>query len=125
MALSPDDRRRFARQLSLGEIGEEGQARLRRTRAGLPEDCDRGAAAIAEAYILRAGMTLVPPHEADVVAPVPTPAGLGVTAGDPMLLEAARSLTGALAAVEAIKRALGLATDVPPEPPALVAPRGE
>ncbi len=125
MALSQDDRRRFARHLSLGEIGEAGQARLVGLRAALPEDADRGAGAIAEAYLRRAGFELAAPADAEVIAQVPTTERVMAIAGDPSLLEAARSLTGALAAVDAMKRALGLGPKVSPEPPALTTRRGE
>ncbi len=125
MSSSGDDRRRFARQIALPEIGEEGQARLAGVRAALPVDADRRAAAVAEAYLLRAGVRLAPPDEAEVIAPVPTTARVTAIAGDPSLLEAARSLTGALAAVEAMKRALGMGPEVPPNPPTLTSRGGE
>jgi hypothetical protein len=95
MSLSRDARARFARQISLPEIGEQGQLRLAETRVR----CGNPVAAL---YLERAGLDVVD-------APNEAPA-LHVQAGDPALHEAAAFLSGALAAVEAIKTALGAGT---------------
>lgn len=95
MSLARDARARFARQISLPEIGEQGQLRLGETRVR----CGDPTAAL---YLERAGLDVL---EAADEAP-----RLHVQAGDPVLHEAAVFLSGALTAVEAIKVALGAGT---------------
>ncbi len=109
MRLAPDDRRRYARQLALAEIGEDGQARILASRVALDEGADAGARAVAGAYLTRAGVSLVDAgDDAGARASVPAPDAVVALAGDAMLLEAARSLAGAVSAVEALKDILGL-----------------
>lgn len=85
-----DARRRFARHLSLAEIGEEGQAKL--CAARIDFEGDARAVEVAREYARRAGMSI---------------------GGAPIAIEgvsddASAFLAGALAATEAIKRALGV-----------------
>lgn len=91
--LSRDDRLRYARQISLPEIGEAGQLRLSQARV-------MSSHPVASTYLERAGVE---------VSDGPAPA-LTVHAGDAALAEAASFLSGALTAVEALKRALGTGT---------------
>ena len=93
-ALSRDARVRYARQISLPEIGEAGQLRLSQTRV-------QSGSAVASMYLERAGL--------DVVDARVEPA-IEIEPGDPALHEAAVFLSGALSAVEAIKAALGVGT---------------
>jgi hypothetical protein len=95
MSLSRDARARFARQISLPEIGEPGQLRLGETRV-------RCGDPVAALYLERAGLDVI-----DAPDQVPR---LHVQAGEPALHEAAAFLSGALTAVEAIKTALGAGT---------------
>jgi len=93
--LSPQERRRFARQLLLHEIGAQGQLRLLEARFDAPSTC---AGAIAADYLERAGLR-------------PGCASEGALAlrllprdSDPIR----DALLGAFAAVEALKGALGI-----------------
>jgi hypothetical protein len=95
MSLSRDARARFARQISLPEIGEQGQLRLGETRV-------RCGDPVAAMYLERAGLDVVD-------APNEGPS-LHVQAGEPALQQAAAFLSGALSAVEVIKAALGVGT---------------
>jgi hypothetical protein len=97
-------RRRYARQLLLGEIGEEGQERLSTAdfRPGAEGDAD--AYAVAAEYLRRAGcreseIDGTPVHGSTVDA---------VThfAGSPSLHAPAAAVLGAFAAVEYLKKAL-------------------
>lgn len=98
MALDEETRRRFARHLLLAEVGERGQARLLAHATRI--DGDPRAVEAARMYLERAGVS-VDADASDVsaaeVRPLPE---------RPELDEAAAFLSGALAAVESIKRAL-------------------
>ena len=105
MSLDATARRRYARQLLLGEIGEEGQERLSTAdfRPGAEGDMD--AYAVAAEYLRRAGCREgesdgTPVHGSTVDA---------VThfAGSPSLHGPAAAVLGAFAAVEHLKNALG------------------
>lgn len=102
--LSREARARFARQISLPEIGEQGQLRLSQARV----TCQ---SAVTAMYLERAGVEVaraVGGESAQATA---------VEAGDPALREAAAFLSGALGAVEALKSALGVGTPLQlPEP---------
>jgi sulfur-carrier protein adenylyltransferase/sulfurtransferase len=106
VTLAELDRVRFARHLLLPEIGQSGQERLLAASVRASAAADTGALAVAREYLERAGVrvdgegerTLVLPSEADVLA----------LAGSPELVEAARALAGALAAVEVVKAVLQL-----------------
>lgn len=113
------DRIRYARHLLLPEIGEEGQLRLLATHVRVPGEADAGAAEVAREYLVRAGVRVETEVEAGA-SPSPADGGartplslprahdLLALAGAPELIEAARALSGALAAVESIKSALAL-----------------
>jgi hypothetical protein len=107
------DKRRHARQLLLAEIGERGQERLCATRVLLSPGADPRATEVTRDYLERAGVQVIAapapgsedrPFELEVASA----AAVRALAGRPDLDEAAAALAGAFAAVEAIKRALGL-----------------
>jgi hypothetical protein len=115
MALSPDDRRRYARHLSLAEIGEAGQVRLLGARFRLDDGVDVRAADAARAYLTRAGLEESP--DAGLHVPLPTAEDVARRAGAAPLEPAVASMLGAFAAVEAIKGVLGVGTPAPGAPP--------
>lgn len=119
MALSDAQRSRYARHLLLPELGEAGQLRLVEGRARFAANVDAGARAIAQSYLERAGVREASARAqeraeepADGAREVEVELGSAADclrlAGRPELLEAARALTGAFAAVEAIKALGGL-----------------
>ncbi|HEX6243903.1 MAG TPA: hypothetical protein VFZ61_23470 [Polyangiales bacterium] len=116
MGLRDDQRARYARHLLLPELGEAGQERLLAGRVRFPHEADAGARAVALGYLERAGVreSAREPDEqalargAEELVPLLDAAACARIAGRPELLEAARSLAGALAAVETIKRLAGL-----------------
>ena len=105
MSLDAAARRRYARQLFLGEIGEAGQERLldARFRQGSASDAD--AFAVAAEYLRRAGCSA--DQGGDEVR-VPDSAAVSRLAGQASLQEPAAAVAGAFCAVEHIKAALGL-----------------
>jgi hypothetical protein len=103
--LAATDKKLYARQVLLTEIGEAGQARLLQAGVGLPAGADARAAAVAADYLQRAGMQVDP--EGAPIALLGSDA-LGALAGRGELDEAAAALCGAFAAVEAIKHVLDL-----------------
>jgi hypothetical protein len=98
--LSREDRVRYARQISLPEIGEAGQLRLAQTRV-------QSSHPVTSLYLERAGLEVIDSPSA--VLPI------SVEAGHPALHEAAELLRGALGAVEALKAALGIGAALPRE----------
>jgi hypothetical protein len=110
MTLSSAQRARYARHLLLPEIGEGGQARLLKSQVGAAADADPGALAVARSYLERAGVRVADDAEGSVEVSlnVPDRARIEALAGSPLLLEAARALAGALAAVETIKSVVGI-----------------
>jgi hypothetical protein len=107
--LTPADRRRYARQLLLREIGESGQVRLLSARARLLNEADPRAAAVAADYLERAGLALeVESSPNAIVVDVGSPAAITRLSGRPELEPAASALCGAFAAVEAVKVTLGV-----------------
>jgi hypothetical protein len=104
--LSAADKKRYARQVLLTEIGLAGQARLLQVAVALPAGADARAAELAVDYLQRAGLRVDP--DAGAVVAVPAPDAVRALAGRPELDEAAAALAGAFAAVEAIKHALVL-----------------
>lgn len=106
MSLQGAQRRRYARQLLLSEVGEAGQETLLAARFRPNAGCDREAYAVASDYLERAGL-----------APEPSGAEVRVTdadaierlAGSPSLREAAVWIAGSFAAVEHLKEVLGIA----------------
>ena len=104
---------RFARQVSLREIGTTGQARIGESiaRAG---HGDARAMAVALDYLERAGGRV---HEAGVAVDVPDGAALERLAGRPELLEAAAFLMGSLAATARLGQVVGVESRVADVPP--------
>lgn len=106
MSLDATARRRYARQLLLGEIGEVGQERLFAAgfRRGTESDAD--AYAVAAEHLRRAGCR---ESEADGT-PIRTPTADAVTyfAGSASLRAPAAAILGAFAAVEHLKEVLGV-----------------
>jgi hypothetical protein len=100
VALSSTERTRFARHLLLPEIGASGQERLCAARVRVVAGADAEAAAIARDFLERAGVSCATEGRELFV---PAASEVEALAGDPLLLEAARALSGALAAVEAVK----------------------
>jgi hypothetical protein len=124
MPLSPEQRVRHARHLSLLEIGEAGQEQLCATRFRVPAGADERAAAAAREYLTRAGMVEARdaggPSTGDAVAVhLPTPDEVQRLATAPLLEPAAACVEGARAAVDAIRDALHLDAPGPrrPTPP--------
>jgi hypothetical protein len=122
MALSDEQRVRYARHLLLPELGETAQLRLLASRVRFAEGVELGARVVAEEYLRRAGVRVVggsedeDAHEdahahgyvdvdGDGDALLLSPPSLPC---DPTLREAARALSGAFSAVEAIKTLTGI-----------------
>jgi hypothetical protein len=105
VSLDAAARRRYARQLLLGEIDEAGQARLLEARFHPAEGADADAFAAAADYLERAGCAV-----AEDGAPVVVPDEQAVLelAGNPSLRAPAAALIGAFSAVEHLKEALGM-----------------
>jgi hypothetical protein len=133
MALSDEQRVRYARHLLLPELGEAGQLRLLASRVRFAEGTERGASEIAGEYLRRAGVAC-----SDVSVSVSVSVSEndghdhdhahdhahdhvgGDVDGDGLLLAppklncspslhaAAQALSGAFAAVEAIKTLTGI-----------------
>jgi hypothetical protein len=109
MILSDAQRARYARHLLLPELGEAGQLRLCAGRVRHAAHCDAGALAVAHDYLVRAGVGAGAVRDApEVWLEVGDAAQCAELAGRPELIEAARALVGAFAAVEAIKGLAGL-----------------
>ncbi len=106
MSLGAAARRRYARQLLLGEIGEAGQERLLDAEFAAGAVSDVSAFAAAADYLRRAGCS-----QADTGDEVSVPDGAAVArfAGEPSLMEPAAAIIGAFSAVEHLKAALGVA----------------
>jgi hypothetical protein len=111
MGLTDAQRVRYARHLLLPELGEPGQARLLAGAARPAAGADARALEVARDYLSRAGLQIAPDTcETAVAVPLPSAAEIARLAGAPELAEAARSLAGAFAAVEAIKAVAQLGT---------------
>jgi molybdopterin-synthase adenylyltransferase len=103
MTLSARDRARYARHLLLSEIGEAGQAKLCAARVH-PAAGDEGVARTALDYLARAGVQTA--EDGVAVALADREQALRV-AGDESLVEAARALLGAIAAVDVMRDVVG------------------
>ena len=106
MNLDAAARRRYARQLLLGEIGEAGQERLLEAGFRLGADGDAGATAVAAEYLERAGCVA---DEAGTLLRVPNASAVMRFAGSSALREPAAAIMGAFSAVEHLKEVLGIA----------------
>jgi len=116
--LTDEQRRLYARQVLLRELGPSGQARLCQSRVAIGGKADARAARVAHDYLQRAGLRIGAERDAQVV-PVVLPSAERVRqlAGDPALADCAAWLLGAFAAVETIKRC-ALAQDAQKAEPA-------
>jgi hypothetical protein len=114
LSLDAAARRRYARQLLLGEIGDAGQERLLHAgfRRGAGSDAD--AYAVAEDYLERAGCTVR--QDGDELL-LPNEDAVMRFACEQELAGTAATIMGAFAAVEHLKATLGLgaARDFPDE----------
>ena len=106
MSLDAAVRRRYARQLLLGEIGEAGQERLLDARFRRGSASDANAFAVAADYLRRAGCS---ERETGDEVQVPDEAAVEQFAGSLHLVDPAAAIIGAFCAVEHIKEALGIA----------------
>jgi len=113
LSLDAAARRRYARHLLLGEIGESGQERLLEAGFRRGADGDGDAYAVAADYLERAGCSR-DHHGIDVL--LPTASAVLRFAGSPRLQEPAAAIMGAFAAVEHLKGVLGIAAarELPP-----------
>lgn len=106
--LSDAQKRLYARQITLAEIGAEGQAQLCAAELAIGASADARAAEVAREYLARAGVQLRE-HARQVVA-IADQASVRALAGDPALEACAAWLAGSFAAVEAIKTVTGVGT---------------
>ena len=110
MSLDLLQRRRYARQILLAEIGKQGQERLCAQPIGTFQG-DPCATDVAERYLRRAGLE----QGRGPTVELRTPLEVERIAGRPELQVAAAYLVGAFSAVETIKSTLGHKppTDIP------------
>jgi hypothetical protein len=106
LSLDAAQRRRYARQLLLGEIGEPGQQCLLSARFRPGTGSDPDAYAVAADYLERAGLSFDAQGEDVQVA---GSQGVARLAGSPELSRPAAVIAGAFAAVEHLKEVLGIA----------------
>jgi hypothetical protein len=109
MGLTARDRARYTRHLLLTQLGDTAQERLlaTRVRVGSNANADAGALAVARTYLTRAGVTFSDDENASELG-IATSSEVERLAGRRELLEPARALAGALAAVSAIQAAAQL-----------------
>jgi hypothetical protein len=110
VSLGAAARRRYARQLLLGEIGEAGQESLLEAEFAAGAGSDSRAFAVAADYLRRAGCA-----EAELgrVVRAPDEAAVMRFAGAPSLAEPAAAIMGAFCAVEHLKVTLGIGNAQP------------
>lgn len=107
--LTEEQRRLYARQVLLRELGPSGQARLCESRVALAGQADARAARVAHDYLQRAGLRVTSERDPAVVpVALPTAERVREVAGDPVLADCAAWLLGALAAVETVKQCAGV-----------------
>ena len=106
MSLDAAQRRRYARQLLVAEIGEPGQQCLLAARFRPDRRCDPDAYAVAAEYLERAGLCFDAHSEHVKVA---DPQSVVRLAGTAELSKPAAVIAGAFAAVEHLKEVLGIA----------------
>jgi hypothetical protein len=108
--LSDSERRLFARQVLLPELGLAGQQRLCASEVAIAADGDARAADVAREYLLRAGVRLAPAADGGgFCVPIGSTDDVRDLAGSAPLEACAAWLAGALAAVETIKHSAGIA----------------
>jgi hypothetical protein len=107
-------RRRYARQLLLGEIGESGQECLLDAGFHRGADGDVDAYAVAAEYLERAGCSR---DDNGAAVVVPNESAVTRFAASPALRESAAAIMGAFSAVEHLKEVLGVGDgrEFPPE----------
>jgi hypothetical protein len=105
LSLGAAARRRYARQVLLGEIGVSGQERLLDAEFAAGAAADAGAFAVAADYLRRAGSS--ESVDGRAVA-LPDRASVMRFAGASFLAEPATAIVGAFCAVEHLKATLGL-----------------
>jgi len=110
--LSDPQKRRYARQILVDELGLAGQERLCGAAVQPSAAADPEAAAVALDYLARAGLRcegepspLTAAGGPALPVEIETSAAVHALAGDPLLYDCAAWLAGAFAAVETIKRA--------------------
>lgn len=108
--MTPEERRLFARQVSVLEIGVAGQERILGSRVRAAEGADARVARSALDHATRAGALL--DAEAEPIASA-TQSDVERIAGRPELEDAAAFFLGALGALEHVRRTV-LGADVPP-----------
>lgn len=108
------DRARFARQLSLPEVGERGQRALGESRARI--EGDSRATDAATRYLERAGCTV---SDDGVLVRVSSVEEITRIAGRPELEEAAAWISGCVAAATHIARTVGVCGADAPRVPEL------
>ena len=104
MSLDATARRRYARQLLLGEIGQAGQERLFTAGFRREAEGDADAYAVAAEYLRRAGCPETESGGTSIGAP--TTEAVMRFAGSESLRAPAAAVLGAFAAVEHLKQAL-------------------
>jgi len=114
LSLDAAARRRYARQLLLGEIGESGQERLLEAGFHRDADGDADAYAVAAEYLERAGCSH---EESGAAVHVPNESAVMRFAASPTLRDPAAAIMGAFSAVEHLKEVLGIgpAREFPPD----------
>jgi hypothetical protein len=105
LSLDAATRRRYARQVLLGEVGEAGQKRLLDAEFAAGAASDTSAFAVAADYLRRAGSSEA--AEGRLVA-LPDGAAVLRFAGGSALVEPAAAIIGAFCAVEHMKATLGI-----------------
>ncbi len=107
MSLDAAAKRRYARQLLLPEVGEEGQERLSQARFRAGDGVDARSYAVAAEYLARAGCA---GSEDGRPVALPSEVSVDAFAGRQSLRGPAAAIVGAFAAVEHLKRELGIGT---------------
>ena len=105
MPLEADKLRRYARQITLPEIGESGQLRLARLSLQPPPEADALSLGWATRYLRRAGVNAEDAPE-NIQLPVPEQSEVMRIADSREAYPVTALLIGSFAAVEALKSAL-------------------
>jgi hypothetical protein len=115
--LTEEQRRLYARQVLLRELGTAGQARLCESKVVISDDGHALATRVARDYLERAGVALhgEPSSDATSVA-VATSERVQALAGAAELADCAAWLLGAWTAVETIKRCIQVGKEAELDP---------